>query len=147
MGTGPLDRLAGQMDDPDYDDIEFSYKKGRGNSKLDFCPTTPAGQPGKPERRNHQSRTGSLLGRQTIPAQHHLFSLGGMNTNQVASFLPTLTNSTPGSCHHFEKVSIESHPLVAGLHFSFKNDRLTYVNLIFHYSFLETSSRRSLSVH
>jgi len=135
-GQVPSTGLAGaKWTNPDYDDIEFSYKEGCWELKVGL----PSYDPGPV---NLESLNAETIGRELEsllgPAKQYLPSIisslsGGMNTDQVASFFPTLTNSTPGSSHHFEKVSIESHPLVAGLHFSFKNDRLTYVNLIFHY--------------
>lgn len=131
-GTG----LAGaRWTNPDYDSIEFAYKDSCWELKtcLPFYDPGPVNLENlSPE--NIRAELENLLG----PAKQYLPSIitslsGGMSSEQVAAVFPTLGNSTPGSSHHFEKVSIENHPLVAGLHFSFKNDRLNYVNLVFHY--------------
>lgn len=120
---------------PDYDEIEFSYK----DSCWELKACLPSYDPGSVDldKLNPESvaaELATLLGpdKQYLPTLLSSLS-GGMNSEQVAGFFPSLTNSTPGSSHHFEKVSIAGHPLVAGLHFSFQSDRLSYVNLVFHY--------------
>jgi hypothetical protein len=119
---------------PDFDDVEMMYNKSHWEIKVDL-PSYDPGETDAASLDEVQMRTEleKLLG----PKENYLPTIishlsGGMTCEQVDGLFD-LYECNPNSSSHFTKASVEGHPLVAGLNFSFSNDRLTYVNLIFHY--------------
>jgi hypothetical protein len=120
---------------PDYDDVEMKYNKTHWEIKVDL----PSYDPGETnaaslDEAGIRTELAALLGPKGnyIPTIISQLS-GGMTCDQVNALYPGLYECKPGSSSNFPKVSVSDHPLVAGLNFSFRNERLTYVTIIFHY--------------
>lgn len=134
-GKLPEDKLQQpKWGNPDFDDVEMKYNKSHWEVKVDL----PSYDPGETEAVSldaAQIRTEleALLG----PKENYLPAIishlsGGMTCEQVDGLFD-LYECKLNTSSHFTKANVEGHPLVAGLSFSFRNDRLTYVSLIFHY--------------
>lgn len=124
-----------KWENPDYDDVEMKYNKTQWEIKVDL----PSYDPGETnagdlDEAGIKTELAALLGGQGnyLPTIISQLS-GGMTCEQVNALYPDLYECKPGASANFPKASVSGHPLVAGLNFSFRNDRLTYVSLIFHY--------------
>ena len=134
-GRLPEDKLQQpKWGNPDYDDVEMKYNSTHWEVKVDL-PSYDPGETDAASLDEVQIRTEleKLLG----PKGNYLPTIiahlsGGMTCEQVDGLFD-LYECKLNTRSHFTKASVEGHPLVAGLNFSFRNDRLTYVNLIFHY--------------
>lgn len=120
---------------PDFDDVSFEYKETHWLLKVDlptFDPgdADPAGFTADMLQREIENLLGS--GQTYLPAIINQLS-GGMTAKKVAELIPGFKGTVGNQSYSYQNVSLEGHPLVAGLQFSFKNDRLRYVNLVFHY--------------
>jgi hypothetical protein len=135
-GPIPQDKVQQpKWTNPDYNDVELTYNKTNWELKVDL----PTYDPGETDAASFDEAKISeeiraLLGSKGnyLPTIISQLS-GGMTCEQVRGIFPGLEECKTGLSHHFTQSSIEGHPLVAGLHFSFRSDRLDYVNIIFHY--------------
>lgn len=135
-GPIPQDKVQQpKWTNPDYNDVELTYNKTNWELKVEL----PTYDPGETDAASFdEARIGEEIRALLGPKGNYLPTVisqlsGGMTCEQVRGMFPGLDECKPGLSHHFARSSVEGNPLAAGLHFSFKNDRLEYVNIIFHY--------------
>lgn len=135
-GPIPQDKVQQpKWTNPDFNGVELEYNKTNWELKVDL----PTYDPGETDAASlDEARIGEEIRALLGPKGNYLPTIiyqlsGGMTCEQVRGLFPGIDECNPGMSHHFAKSSVEGNPLVAGLHFSFRNDRLDYVSIIFHY--------------
>ena len=120
---------------PDYDDVELKYNRTHWELKVDIASYDPGEvQAATLDEAQIRAELAKLLGPKGTYLPPLISQLSAeMSCEQVKGIFPHLDECKPGSSYNYTKATIKDHPLVAGLNLSYKNDRLNYVTLIFHY--------------